>query len=95
MHAAPSLICSILVRKFPNSTETDDDFNCDYDERLFYPNLNYGRRAFCYYTPRLWNVLPLTLRQSPSIKVFKKNLKTYLWQSFDVLMRNFNRYRNM
>jgi len=84
------LVSSILVRKFPNSTENDDDFNSDYDERLFYPNLSYGRRAFCYYAPRLWNVLPVFIRHAPSINIFKKDLKTYLWQSFDVLMRNFN-----
>ena len=28
--------------------------------------------------PRLWNELPLSIRTSPSLEVFKKNLKTYL-----------------
>ena len=43
----------------------------------------YGRRAFCFYAPRLWNILPMYLRQAPNINVFKKMLKTFLWQSFD------------
>ena len=85
----------MLVRKFPDSVEEEDDFNCDFHEGLFYPNINYGRRAFCFYAPRLWNVLPMYLRQSINIIVFKKKLKTYLWDSYDELMSNFNRYRNM
>ena len=92
---APVLLSSLLVRKFPDSTMQDADFNCDFDERLFYPNLNYGRRAFSYYAPRLWNILPMYLREIPTVILFKKKLKTYLWQSFDDLMRMFNGYRNM
>ena len=80
---APVLLSSILVRKFPDSVEDDEDFNCDFHEGLFYPNLSYGRRAFCFYAPRLWNILPMYLRQAPNINVFKKMLKTFLWQSFD------------
>ena len=37
---APDLLCSLLTRKFPDSHIGDDDFNCDYDDRLYYPNLH-------------------------------------------------------
>ena len=92
---APVSLSSILVRKFPDSTPDDDDFNCDFDDRLYYPNLNVGRRVFAFYAPRLWNVLPMYLRLAVNIDDYKKKLKTYLWDYFDDLMLNFNRFRNM
>ena len=45
----------------------------------------YGDRAFRAVAPRLWNDLPLSLRQSPSTNSFKTNLKTYLFKNvYDV-----------
>ena len=95
MNKAPVLLSSMLIRKFPDSTPDEDDYNCDFHEGLYYPNLNIGRRAFCFYAPRLWNVLPMYLRSSLTIEDYKKKLKTYLWQYYDELMYNFNRFRNM
>ena len=40
----------------------------------------YGDRAFSVAGPRLWNKLPLLLRSSNTLTVFKKNLKTYLFK---------------
>ena len=40
----------------------------------------FGQRAFSYSAPLLWNSIPLELRLSPSLPVFKKNLKTHLCQ---------------
>ena len=42
----------------------------------------YGDRSFSVVAPKLWNTLPLNLRKSPSIDVFKKSLKTYLFNQF-------------
>ena len=43
-----------------------------------------GRRAFSVYTPRIWNVLPLEIRDSQSLPVFKKRLKTHFFNlAFD------------
>ena len=39
---------------------------------------SWGDRSFVVAAPRLWNELPLSIRTSPSLEVFKKNLKTYL-----------------
>ena len=46
------------------------------------PNYNlesYGKRAFSVAAPRLWNSLPMELKTSTSIDIFKKKLKTYLF----------------
>jgi len=41
---------------------------------------NYGRRAFCFAGPYVWNSLPEHIRQSTSIAVFKRSVKTFLFQ---------------
>ena len=94
-HSAPLLISSLLVRKFPDSLATEDDFNPDFHTSLFHPTFSIGQRAFQYYAPRLWNALPVELCACSTKEVFKKKLKTYLWESFDTLMHHFNGYRNM
>uniref|UniRef100_A0A3Q3C7D3 Reverse transcriptase domain-containing protein n=1 Tax=Haplochromis burtoni TaxID=8153 RepID=A0A3Q3C7D3_HAPBU len=38
-----------------------------------------GDRAFAVAAPKLWNELPLHVRQAPSLSVFKSRLKTYLF----------------
>jgi len=40
----------------------------------------YGERAFAVAAPRLWNSIPLELRFSSSIDIFKRHLKTYLFK---------------
>jgi len=46
---------------------------------------NYGRRAFCFAGPHVWNSLPEHIRQSTSIAVFKRSLKTFLLQQISHL----------
>ena len=46
---------------------------------------NYGRRAFCFAGPYVWNSLPEHIRQSTSIAVFKRSLKTFLVQQISHL----------
>ena len=60
-----------------------------YDTRFYFPKSSFGRRAFSFAGPRLWNCIPLSLRSSMDIKTFKKNLKTYLWTHFDELMSSY------
>lgn len=44
-----------------------------------------GDRAFSVAAPALWNVLPLSLKTSSGMDIFKKGLKTYLFnQAFGV-----------
>ena len=40
----------------------------------------YGDRAFSVCGPREWNILPLHVKQSPSVNSFKSKLKTYLFK---------------
>ena len=40
----------------------------------------YGDRTFSIAAPRLWNTLPLMIRNAQSVSVFKRLLKTYLFQ---------------
>ena len=46
---------------------------------------NYGRRAFCFAGPYVWNSLPEHIRQSTPIAVFKRSLKTFLLQQISHL----------
>ena len=39
----------------------------------------YGERCFQFAGPKEWNYLPLLIRESPSIYIFKPPLKTYLF----------------
>uniref|UniRef100_A0AAY4DRN7 Reverse transcriptase domain-containing protein n=1 Tax=Denticeps clupeoides TaxID=299321 RepID=A0AAY4DRN7_9TELE len=38
-----------------------------------------GSRSFSYRAPQLWNSLPVSVRDSDTVSVFKSNLKTYLF----------------
>ena len=42
-----------------------------------------GDRAFACAAPRLWNNLPQNLRASKDVRVFKKDLKTFLFNQLD------------
>ena len=41
---------------------------------------NCGRRAFCFAGPHVWNSLSEHIRQSTSVAVFKRSVKTLLFQ---------------
>jgi len=38
-----------------------------------------GDKAFISYGPRVWNSLPQNIREAPSLNIFKKHLKSYLF----------------
>jgi len=40
-------------------------------------NSSFGQRSFSYRAPKIWNDIPLSVRQSPSLDSFKCNLKTH------------------
>ena len=45
----------------------------------------YGTRCIQYTGARLWNMIPVSLRSSPSSSVFRSGLKTYLLSNYDML----------
>ena len=44
------------------------------------PRSTYGEHSFSYFAPYHWNKLPLGIRLSTSVDIFKKSLKTYLFK---------------
>ena len=40
---------------------------------------NYGHSSFVVAAPRLWNKLPLEIREAKSVTIFRKKLKTHLF----------------
>ena len=40
---------------------------------------NFGERSFYFNAPKIWNDLPASVRNAPSIETFKKHLKTHLF----------------
>ena len=56
--------------------------NSNYLTYLAEPKVNsvHGERAFSKVAPKLWNSLPLELKTSSSLAIFKMSLKTYLFK---------------
>ena len=48
---------------------------------LFTTRQTFAARSFSVAAPRLWNNLPNSLKDSPSIEQFKKGLKTHLFSN--------------
>jgi len=44
-------------------------------------NTVFASRAFSSAAPRIWNNLPLSVRTAPSVNIFRRHLKTYLFSS--------------
>ena len=62
--------------------------------RLLEPRSNkrIGDRAFEYCAPRLFNKLPMEIKDSQNIKQFKKKLKTFLFnKTYDLDLETINR----
>ena len=43
---------------------------------------NFGERSFSFNAPKIWNDLPTSVRNAPSIETFKSRLKTHLFNKF-------------
>ncbi len=60
-----------------------------FNELLAFPRTRYktkGDRAFTVRAPKLWNSLPVDIRSSVCVSVFKGRLKTYLYRcTFNIL----------
>ena len=44
--------------------------------------VTYGQRTFSYCAPKLWNGLPKSLKESETVTIFKKKLKTFLFRDY-------------
>ena len=56
---------------------------CNSSSQLSVPrhNLEFGSYAFRISAPNIWNLLPASIRNSPSIPTFRRHLKTHYFQS--------------
>ena len=76
---APKYISDMLVRYTPCRVLRSSERHL-----LNVPKTNkktpHGDRAFSAAAPRLWNSLPLDLKISPSVSIFKSRLKTHLFK---------------
>ena len=73
----PSYLASLLhLSNIPRQLRSSTS------QQLIVPKtkLNLGKRAFSVAAPRVWNELPITLKTSETIAIFRKKLKTYLFQ---------------
>ena len=75
----PSYLLDLLpLKQHKRNTRSSEDFLMLQLPTTHFKTL--GDRSFRFYAVKEWNVLPLELRDSPSLSVFKKDLKTFLFR---------------
>ena len=76
---APQYLASLITVREPNrrASRLDDDYYVL--NRPEKPNFKRTEGAFCHAAPRIWNNLPYRLRCLTEIDMFKKGLKTHLF----------------
>ena len=69
-----------LLKPYVNARESRRSQN---HQRLVLPKVKktFGERAFSYGAPRLWNALPLDIKNAKSLDIFKKSTKTFLFDN--------------
>ena len=74
------LYLSELLSNYSNSEQRQCLRSCRLDD-LNIPRSNnkFGDRSFFVCAPKLWNTLPVEVKNSPSVQSFKKVLKTFLF----------------
>ncbi len=74
---SPTYLCELLTEYQPIRSLRSSN-----QDLLFIPKSRLkcrGDRAFCIAAPRLWNALPLSIRQASSVNIFKSRLKIFLF----------------
>ena len=77
--SAPQYILDLINRYFPKRSLRSSSKNL-----LHVPKTKlktFGQRSFHYFGPVVWNSLPGVIKESPSLDIFKKCLKTYLFSN--------------
>ena len=76
---SPSYLCNLIThRNSRPALRSSSDAPILHIPRS---NTSSGDNAFMVFAPKLWNALPLPIRQAPSLETFKKVLKTHLFVS--------------
>ena len=78
LHSSPHYLYQILKPYIPQR-----NLRSGSQLQLCTPKTNnkWGDRTFANVAPKLWNTLPLEIRQSSSVEIFKKKLKHHLFMS--------------
>ena len=71
---APLDVCALIVRAQSQRTFTLVETRV---------NSNYGDRAFSHVAPKLWNLLPVEIREEHDLLEYKKKLKSFLMRRGD------------
>ena len=76
--SAPSYLSDLISHNVVcSSLRSSSDF---YSLHITIPNSTYEESAFSYFAPYHWNMLPVKVRESPSVETFKTTLKTHLYR---------------
>ena len=79
--AAPSSLTDMLT--YASSTRTKKLVQYPYKG-------SFGNRSFVRTGPKLWNILPPTIRLESDVMKFKTALKTYLFDGFEGFTQKLN-----
>uniref|UniRef100_A0A8C6KM62 Reverse transcriptase domain-containing protein n=2 Tax=Nothobranchius furzeri TaxID=105023 RepID=A0A8C6KM62_NOTFU len=74
---APSYLSALLTPYVPTRSLRSADLLLLHTPRMRLKSR--GERAFVHAAPKLWNSLPIGVRQAPSLAVFKSRLKTHFY----------------
>jgi hypothetical protein len=75
--SGPQYLCELLKNRPNNRILRSSN-----ERLLLVPRMrteSFGKRSFYYAAPSVWNELPMDVRSSQSVEIFKKRLKTYLF----------------
>jgi len=75
----PARLCELISPYQPSRS-----LRCSSQLLLTVPraNLTTGQRAFSYSSPVIWNAIPLSVRDAPSISIFKRRLISFHFHSY-------------
>ena len=76
---APKYLSDIIQPYTPSRNLRSSNANILTPQATHYKTL--GDRSFSVAAPTVWNDLPLALRQSESLDIFKRNLKTHFFSA--------------
>ena len=80
---APKYLTELLIKQTPNSrlrsaTNSENCYVIPFNKRKTFSDRSFGTIG-----PKLWNPLPIELKQSQNIDTFKKHLKTYYFRKLE------------
>ena len=78
---APVYTMNLLVRYEPSRNLRSTEKHLLRIPQTHLTNYGDSLRAFSVAVPRLWNALPMDIKLSPSVSVFKNRLKTHFFRA--------------